>query len=84
MGTGSDNTTDSHRAIVTSLLDTKAVDFTAIGNALAKFGPALALSGEDGFCGTGQHFVRVFRPSTSGGPLDSAAQLRAVGQELTD
>jgi len=50
------------REIVTALIETKAVDFEAIGKVLAKFGPTMALDMdfEDGFCGTMRYFTRVY------------------------
>jgi hypothetical protein len=50
------------REIVTALVETKAVDFEAIGKVLAKFGPTMALDMdyEDGFCGTMRYFTRVY------------------------
>ena len=50
------------REIVTTLIETKAVDFEAIGKALAKFGPTIALDMdyEDYFCGTLRYFTRVY------------------------
>jgi hypothetical protein len=52
------------REVVAALIETKAIDFEAVGGALASFGPTLALDGdlEDFFCGTMRYFVRVFRP----------------------
>lgn len=53
-----------HRLVVQRLLESKAVDFTAIGKVIGEVGPSLALSdfdGVDGFCGTMRYFIRVFR-----------------------
>ena len=49
------------REIVTALVETKAVDFEAIGKVLAEYGPTMALDMdyEEGFCGTIRSFVRV-------------------------
>jgi len=66
--------TGREREIVETLLETKAVDFEAIGKALAKFGPTMALDMdyEDGFCGTMRYFVHVYSgvpfPSRPEGP----------------
>lgn len=51
------------REVVTTLIKTKAVDFEALGAALAKFGPQVALTqyGDDWFCGTMRWFVRFYR-----------------------
>ncbi len=53
----------NHKDIVTKLLNAKAVDFTAIGKAVAEIGPALALADEpwEGFCGTMRYFVHLYR-----------------------
>ncbi|MFJ9864264.1 hypothetical protein [Streptomyces sp. NPDC101165] len=74
---------ERHREIVTELLNTKAVDFAALGTALQKFGPSLALNGEDGFCGTGLHYIRVYRLNAGADEIEQPAALRRVGEELT-
>jgi hypothetical protein len=76
--------TDAEREVVTQLLDTKAVNFEAIGAAFAKFGPtaALRLEGEDVFCGTMKRFVRVFRLRDELAELENIAQLRQLSGEL--
>ncbi|HEY2580241.1 MAG TPA: hypothetical protein VGI43_00455 [Mucilaginibacter sp.] len=53
----------NHQEIVKKILDSKAVDFAAIGKAVAEIGPSLALSEEpwEGFCGTMRYFVRIYR-----------------------
>lgn len=69
------------REIVSTLIETKAVDFEAIGKVLATYGPTMALDMdyEDGFCGTLRTFVRLYRPWTQ----PSVEQLgEAVAQEL--
>ena len=80
------------REIVNTLLETNAVNFDAIGSALAKFGPRAAVSfeGEDIFCLTMKVFLRVFRPipyRTSfpiGGEFEELGKLReSIGGELT-
>ncbi len=57
------------REIVSTLVETKAVDFEAIGKVLAEFGPAMALDMdyENGFCGTMRGFARLHRPVFGGG-----------------
>lgn len=74
------------REVVAALIETKAVDFEAIGNTLAAFGPTLALDGdfEDGFCGTMRYFIRVFRPWP--GPVVDQSQIASSGlsAELRD
>lgn len=80
----------AEREIVDALLETKAVDFEAIGATLAKFGPqaAVRLDGEDVFCLTMRIFLRVFRPIPYRTPwlaneLEDLARLReSIGGEL--
>jgi hypothetical protein len=52
----------ARQEIVAALLETKAVDFEAVGAALARFGPSLALRAEDGdpFCGVGKVFFHCY------------------------
>ena len=75
----------SHQEIVRTLLDSKAVNFEAIGAAVAKYGPALAAADEpwEGFCGTMRHFIRcyvVFGPT--GNPVEQLGQLQNVAGEM--
>lgn len=52
------------REVVQALLDSGAVNFQAIGAAVAKFGPSLALNPNDeweNFCLTMKIFVRLYR-----------------------
>jgi hypothetical protein len=63
---------DRERGIVQTLTETKAVDFDAIGRALAQFGPTAALDFdyEPVFCGTMRYYVHVFQvpfPGDGGG-----------------
>jgi len=61
--------TGREREIVETLVETKAVNFEAIGQALAKYGPtmALELDYEEGFCGTLRFYVWSYRrPPTVG------------------
>lgn len=55
--------TVNHKEIVTKLLNSKAVDFTAIGKMVAELGPALAVADEpwEGFCGTMRYFIHIYR-----------------------
>jgi hypothetical protein len=57
---------DREREVVKTLTETKAVDFDAIGRALAQFGPTAALDFdyEPVFCGTMRYFVHVYRAFT--------------------
>jgi hypothetical protein len=75
------------REVVAALIETKAVDFEAIGSALASFGPTLALDWdyEDPFCGVNRHFVRLVTPWVVGGDGGLTVQGgSAVSAELTD
>ncbi len=80
----------TQQEIVSTLLDTGAINFEAIGSALATHGPDLALygvdgwDGGDGFCGTMRYFVHVLRwpvPRPWEPPDD---RLGAVAEELRD
>jgi hypothetical protein len=78
---------ESEREILKALIDSGAVNFEAIGAALAKFGPRAALSydGYDNFCLTMKNYVQVYRFSHPSQPRDLAdlAKLREmVGSEL--
>jgi len=57
---------DREREVVAALNETKAVDFEAIGRALAQFGPTAALDFdyEPIFCGTMRYYTHVFRAFT--------------------
>jgi hypothetical protein len=52
----------SHQDIVKTVLDSKAVDFAAVGKVLAQVGPSLSLADEpwENFCGTMRYFIRVY------------------------
>lgn len=58
---------ESDREVVKALLDSRAVNFEAIGAALAKYGPQAALmwpdddDGYENFCLTMKLFVHLFR-----------------------
>jgi hypothetical protein len=63
----------NHQEIVKKILDSKAVDFAAIGKVVAEIGPSLSMAEEpwEGFCGTMRHFVRfyVISPIPDPGPI---------------
>jgi hypothetical protein len=69
------------REIVETLLETGAVNFEAIGSAIAKFGPSIVLNsdGEDNFCWTMRLFIRVFRLP---GPFTRLEELSALRGEV--
>lgn len=77
----------NHQDIVKSVLESKAVDFAAIGKLFGQVGPTLSLADEpwESFCGTMRYFVRIFVLTPSGGFPDSIAdlgQLREIAGEL--
>jgi len=77
----------SHQEIVKKVLDSKAVDFTAIGKAVAELGPAMSLADEpwEGFCGTMRTFVHVFIiRGPVGGTAENLAGLRGIAGELKE
>ena len=74
-----------HQEVVQALLESKAVDFEAIGSTLARMGPALAASDEpwESFCLTMRMFVWTYRfPGPRGPILDDLAALRDESSEL--
>jgi hypothetical protein len=52
----------SRQEVVKKFLDTKAVDFAAIGKVVAEIGPSLAMADEpwEGFCGTMRTFFHCY------------------------
>jgi hypothetical protein len=74
----------SHQDIVKKLLDSKAVDFAAIGKVVAEVGPSLSMADEpwEGFCGTMRTFVKCFIIHGLGTPVEDPAALGAAAKEL--
>jgi len=75
----------THREVVSKLLDSRAIDFAAIGKVLGEVGPSLALLDDfegDGFCGTNRIFVHCFRIFSPGTPIESLGELGAAAEEL--
>jgi hypothetical protein len=74
--------TGLEREVVSTLIETKAVDFEALGAALAKYGPqaSLSIDGDDWFCGTMKWFIRFYRIPDPGpwSRMEDLAQLREV------
>lgn len=72
--------TNRHQEVVKKLLDTKAVDFNAIGKAVAELGPSRAVLDEpwEEFCGTMRIFVRLYRINGPQTPVENLGQLRGV------
>ena len=71
------------REVIGSLIETKAVDFEALGAAIAKFGPQIAMypDDDDWFCGTMKWFIRFYRLPDPRGPIfamQDLSQLREV------
>jgi hypothetical protein len=75
----------THYEIVKKLLDTKSVDFTAIGKVVAELGPSLSLSDDPGdfICGTMRGFIHIYNnPFIGGGPVENLGQLREATAAL--
>jgi hypothetical protein len=74
----------NHQEIVKKILDSKAVDFAAVGKVVAELGPSISLSDEpwEGFCGTMRTFIRilVLNPHAGVVPEDLAALRGATGE----
>jgi len=75
---------EQHKQLVKKLLDTKAVDFNAIGKAVAELGPGLSLAEEPGdfFCGTNRIFIHVYRVFNTGGAVENLGELAANAGQL--
>jgi len=75
---------DQHRQIVRQLLESKAVDFNAIGKVVAEVGPSLSLAEEPGdfFCGTNRIFIHIYRVWNPGGVVENLGELAASAEEL--
>lgn len=74
----------NHQKIVGRLLEAKAVDFEAIGSAVAELGPSLSMADEpwEVFCGTMRYFVRVLVVNPRAGGVEDLATLRGAAGEL--
>ncbi len=76
----------NHQEIVRKFLDSKAVDFAAVGKIVAELGPSLSTIDEpwESICGTMRNFVRVHIISGGGAgkQLEDLASLRDVVGEL--
>jgi hypothetical protein len=66
----------NHQDVVKRLLDSKAVDFAAIGKVVTDMGPSLAMADEpwEGVCGTMRYFIHIYRfppgLGSSGSPVE--------------
>jgi hypothetical protein len=75
----------NHQEIVKKALESKAVDFAAIGKLVAELGPSVSLADEpwEGFCGTMRYFVHVLIVhGNTGGPVENLGALRAATGEI--
>jgi hypothetical protein len=74
----------NHQDIVRRLIESKAVDFKAIGATFAEVAPALSLADEpwEGFCGTMRTFLRLFIIQGPPQELENLQALRGVSQDL--
>ena len=70
--------------IVKKALDSKAIDFNAIGKMVAELGPSLALAEEpwETFCGTMRYFIHLYRLPGLNSPLENINTLGQVAGEL--
>jgi hypothetical protein len=74
----------NHQEIVRKLIETRAIDFKAIGATFAEVAPAMALADEpwDGFCGTMRTFLRLYIMEGPLQQLEELQALRGVSAEL--
>lgn len=76
----------NHQEIVKKMLETKAIDFNAIGKTVAELGPAVSMLDEpwDVFCGTMRTFLRLYilNPGNFGGGVENLGGLRDIAGEL--
>jgi hypothetical protein len=79
-----DNPSVNRADVVRKLIDTKAVDFAAIGKAVGELGPVLSVADEpwEGFCGTMRFFIRIFILTDPGLPVEDLGSLAAAAEEL--
>lgn len=75
---------EQHKQLVKKLLDSKAVDFSAIGKVVSELGPSLSLAEEPGdfFCGTNRIFIHIYRVFNPGLPVENLAELGVNAGEL--
>lgn len=75
---------DQRRQIVKQLLETKAVDFNALGKVIAEVGPSLSLADEPGdwFCGTNRIFIHIYQVFGPANPVENLGELAANSEEL--
>lgn len=70
--------------IVRKVIDSKAVDFNAIGKIVAEVGPSLALGEEpwEGICGTMRHFIRIYQIAGPNVPVESLGELGSAASQI--
>ena len=86
----------NHQDVVKRLLDSKAVDFKAIGNVVAELGPVISMADEpwESFCLTMRIFIRIFVIHGPHGPvfvgpgprnpIENLGTLANVAKELSE
>jgi hypothetical protein len=75
----------NHHEIVKKLIDSKAVDFNAIGKMVTELGPSSAFADEpwDHFCGTMRFFIHLYRFPGPLGPLQ-LENLEKLGKTVSE
>jgi hypothetical protein len=74
----------NQKDIVKRLLDSKVIDFVALGKFIGEVGPSLAVEEDPGdrICGTGPHVIRLISLSGPGGLTVNPAEFANAGEEL--
>jgi hypothetical protein len=73
-----------HNTIVKRVLETKAIDFGAVGKIIGEVGPSLAAAADDDgytICGTNRNIVFLCRWYRSLAPVEGLAELAAAARE---
>jgi hypothetical protein len=81
----SNHSSEADRAILAELRQSNAIDFEAVGAALAKFGTSeFADIDDDGFrfCGTMMRYTVLFKFGPGLGPVSETGGLEEVAAEL--
>lgn len=76
---------NNHHDIVKRLIDSKAVDFNAIGKMVSELGPSIAVSDEpwENFCWTMRMFIHFYRRPFPG-PIFPMGDLNKLGDMARD
>jgi hypothetical protein len=71
----------SHQDIVKRVLDSKSVDFAAVGKIVSELGPTMAMSDEpwDNFCWTMRTFFHCYIINHPSLPLENLPQQKTRG-----